>query len=411
MVSKITLTNFFSFGEETTIELNPDVNILVGINGSGKSNLLKAIRLLYDGVVGHGFEKTFLKEWGGFDNVAHFGRKDFKFIKLNFEFDKEAISKLFKPKKPLFDTNIEYEISIEKIGKLTYRLHEFIADVDYQRYEDSDEEYEHIYLSSGSEAVMIYGKDGSQVTLSPENKFLNFNSSELVLRQVSDPDSYPRLFLFKKALEKLSVYEYFDTTLRSPIRQANNFDTEGKLLYNGQNLTSVLQRMKNHHAFAYEELEGCIQKINPHFKDISFDFLGPKVFLVLREKGLSKAITAEYISDGTLRYLLLLSILLNPERGNIVCIDEPEIGLHPDMTNTIAEAIKKAGQDGTQLFIATHSPLLLNSFSIDEVLVFEKDENNQTRVNILEEEDLDEADGSSLIGQLWLKGKIGGKRW
>jgi len=77
----------------------------------------------------------------------------------------------------------------------------------------------------------------------------------------------------------------------------------------------------------------------------------------------------------------LLSVLFNPERGNLVCIEEPEISLHPDMINTIADAIKQASKD-TQMIITTHSPLLLNSFELEEVLIFEKNERNETEVNI-----------------------------
>jgi chromosome segregation ATPase len=62
MLTKVTLENFFSFAEPTTIELNPEINVLIGINGSGKSNFLKAIRLLYDSIAGEGFEKTFLRD-------------------------------------------------------------------------------------------------------------------------------------------------------------------------------------------------------------------------------------------------------------------------------------------------------------------------------------------------------------
>ena len=72
MIKAIKLENFFSFGKCEEIELNSDINILVGINGSGKSNFLKAIRLLYDGIAGVGFEKIFLKDWGGFNTVANF---------------------------------------------------------------------------------------------------------------------------------------------------------------------------------------------------------------------------------------------------------------------------------------------------------------------------------------------------
>jgi predicted ATPase len=109
--------------------------------------------------------------------------------------------------------------------------------------------------------------------------------------------------------------------------------------------------------------------------------------------------------------LLLLAILFNPNRGNLICIDEPEIGLHPDMINSVSEAIKLAARDGTQLLIATHSPLLLNAFELDEVLVFEKDANNQTKVSVKSEEDFEEWNENFLVGQLWVQGLIGGKRW
>jgi predicted ATPase len=87
MLSKITLENFFSFRYPTPIELNPNVNILGGINGSGKSNFLKAIGLLYESIIGTGLEKIFLKEWGGFNTVANFNQDEKDYIKLSFEFD------------------------------------------------------------------------------------------------------------------------------------------------------------------------------------------------------------------------------------------------------------------------------------------------------------------------------------
>jgi predicted ATPase len=169
--------------------------------------------------------------------------------------------------------------------------------------------------------------------------------------------------------------------------------------------------MKNQHALAYEKLEEYIKTINPNFKDINFDFLGSKLFLVLREQYLSKSVSIEHISDGTLRHLLFLSIFLNPERGSMICIDEPENGLHPDMINTIAKLIKEAANGGTQLIIATHSPLLLNSFELDDVLIFEKESGNQTAVHVKSEEEFESWNEDFLVGQLWLRGLIGGKRW
>ena len=131
----------------------------------------------------------------------------------------------------------------------------------------------------------------------------------------------------------------------------------------------------------------------------------------LKEKNLDRAITIENISDGTLRYLLLLSIFYNPNRGSVVCIDEPEAGLHPDMINGIAKGIKYATQNGTQMIIATHSPLLLNAFELEDLKIFEKDKDNQTVVKTKSEEDFPDWEGEFLTGQMWLRGELGGVRW
>jgi len=209
-------------------------------------------------------------------------------------------------------------------------------------------------------------------------------------------------------LEEFSIYYYFDTSINSSIRQPTGYGTELKLLSDGQNLMTILNNIKNNHPLHYEKIEEAIRKINPYFKDINFAFLGSKLYLVLREKYLYRSVSIEHISDGTLHYLLLLSVLFNPERGYLVCIDEPETSLHPDMINTIAQAMKQAS-NSSQLIIATHSPLLLNSFDIDDILIFEKNHENETVVKSPDE--FDEWNEDYLAGQAWLQGLIGGKRW
>jgi predicted ATPase len=109
--------------------------------------------------------------------------------------------------------------------------------------------------------------------------------------------------------------------------------------------------------------------------------------------------------------LLLLSIFYNPKRGSIVCLDEPEMGLHPDMINGVARGIKYSAQNGTQMIIATHSPLLLNAFDLEDLMIFEKNESNETVVNKVSEEDFPNWEGEFLAGQMWLRGQIGGTRW
>lgn len=406
MIARVTLENFFSFGEPTTIELNPDLNILVGINGSGKSNFLKAIRLLYESIAGSGFEKIFLKEWGGFGAVANFKEKQEDYIRLTFEFDGEAVRNAVDFKGYDFRTNPIYEITIYRAGNTAYYLKEKVHVANL-----NDDKKPFVFMDMENAKGVISTRGEGKVMFERYREEATFKSTELVLRQISDPDRFYPLFTLKRALEGISVYNYFDTSVSSSVRQPDTYGTEEKLLASGQNLTSLLLRMKNHHSLAYEKIEAYIQKINPNFKDISFDFLGSKFFLVLREKYLSKSISVEHISDGSLRYLLLLSILLNPDKGGLLCIDEPETGLHPDMIGSIAEVMKAASQDNAQLIIATHSPLLLNAFELDKILIFEKGKANQTVVSIKTEDDFDDWNENFLSGQLWMLGLIGAKRW
>ncbi len=406
MISKITLENFFSFRHPTTIELNPDINILVGINGSGKSNFLKAIHLLAESIVGNGLEKIFLKDWGGFHSVINFNPEEKDYIKLSFEFDKNVIKNVRQKGGFSFPNNPIYEISIFPAGTTSYYLKEKLYS---KRIKPDDNDF--IYMEMDNAQGIISTREGGKIQKYPqENSHINFKSTEPVLRQISEPDRFSPLFTLKRALEELSVYYYFDTSINSSIRQPAGYGTETKLLPDGQNLMTILNNTKNNHPFNYDQIETAIKKINPYFKDINFAFLGSKLYLVLREKYLSRSVSIEHISDGTLHYLLLLSILFNSERGYLVCIDEPETNLHPDMINTISQAVKQAS-NRTQLIMTTHSPLLLNSFDLDDILIFEKNNDNETKVMVKYPDEFEEWTEDYLTGQAWLQGFIGGKRW
>jgi len=403
MISKITLENFFSFKNSTTIELNPDINILLGINGSGKSNFLKAIQLLYESVIGKGLEKIFLKDWSGFNSVVNFNNDEKDYIKLSFEFDKDAIGNGYR-----FPSNPIYEIKIFKSGATSYYLKEKLYS---ESIKSGENDFIYMEMDNGQGIISTREKGKIGIQKYPqESKQIVFRSTEPVLRQISDPERFYPLFTLKRALEEISVYYYFDTTFESPIRQPSGYGTETKLLADGQNLMTILNNIKNSHSLYYDKIEEAVKKINPYFKDINFAFLGSKIYLVLREEYLKKSVSIEHISDGTLRYLLLLSVLFNPERGSLVCIEEPETGLHPDMINTISDAIKQSSKN-TQVIVTTHSPLLLNSFDIDDILVFEKNNQNGTEVSVKSAEEFDELIEDFLVGQAWLKGLIGGKRW
>ena len=411
MISKITLENFFSFGRPTTIELNSGVNILVGINGSGKSNFLKAIKLLYEGIGGEGFRKVFLQDWGGFSSVANFQEAESPYIKLIYEFDVSKINAIGLKKGFLFSDNLIYEITIFPVGNTSYDLNEKL----YKRNDEGGEDLIYIKINNSESVLSQRDVDSEKrpllVQYPHDNDAMSFDRNELVLRQISDPDRFYAQFSLKRAIEGISVYDYFDTTLRSPIREPRNWSIANKLLPNGENLTILLQQLKNKQRLVYEDIGKQIKDINPHFKELDFDFYANKIFLVLREKKLSQSVSISHISDGTLRYLLLLAIFFNKNRGSLVCLDEPEIGLHPDMIFSLANFLKRAAKE-SQIIVATHSPLLLNDFNIEDLLIFEKNEDNQTIVLNKEEEDFQEwLDNNFTVGQLWVNGLIGGKRW
>lgn len=344
MIKKITIQNFFSFGSEQTIELNADTNVLVGVNGTGKSNFIKAIRLLKAYLSASEFEKLFMQKWGGFSGACNFIHPDASTIHLRYEFDKNVV-------KNLSDAFVKNDFHIDFI------IRKFGSSYD------------------------ILGSDTT-------------------------------LELTDKLLQGIEIYDYFDSSFDSTIRQLSPYYSEENLLSDGKNLTALLSYLNGNSVKAFDKLVEEFKKINPNFRELVFTTpVAGKSLLSLKEKNLDRAITIEHISDGTLRYLLLLSIFYNPKRGSVICLDEPEMGLHPDMINGIARGIKYAAENGTQMIIATHSPLLLNAFELEDLMIFEKNEANETIVKKVSEEDFPEWEGEFLAGQMWLRGQIGGKRW
>lgn len=407
MLKQVKVEYFFSFGESKTISLNSGSNILVGINGSGKSNFIKIIQLLYEGIAGRdGLENLINKQWGGFVSLINCSASDVDYIKISYEFDKDIIKSVLDGGGHKFLRNPIYEITIHKLGVSNYYFSEKI-------YSNSpnDGQSPFVYLDvingKGSISTRNQGKDKSiGITRAV------FKENELVLRQISEPNRFYPLFTLQKSIEQIVVYNYFDTTCNSSIRQLTPYYSDLKLLPNGENLTHLLNYLNGNHTFQYDKIIDLLSKVNPNFKGLVFAMpTGGKTLLSLRENNLHRAITVEHISDGTLRFLLLLSILYNPNRGKVVCIDEPEIGLHPDMIQTICEGIKYASETGTQMIVATHSPLLLNAFELEDLLIFEKSENNDTSIKKISEDDFPDWEGDFLVGQMWLRGQLGGVRW
>ena len=176
------------------------------------------------------------------------------------------------------------------------------------------------------------------------------------------------------------------------------------------NLGLVLNRLRRKNEVKREIL-GYLRELYSTIEDFDVSIEGGTVQVFLTESDLANAIPATRLSDGTLRYLCLLAILCDPSPPPLVCIEEPELGLHPDILPTVARLLK-AASERTQLIVTTHSDILIDEFTDqpESVVVCEKSQ-GQTSMTRLDEAALADWLKRYRLGQLWTQGEIGGVRW
>jgi predicted ATPase len=401
MIKEIEIVNFLSFESERFI-LSENQNILVGINGSGKSNLLRAIRLLKEGVAGMGLKKYLIDTLGGLDNILFKGLESQNretHTEIHYTLNADVIKDYgFK-----FTDDIIYSIELYKNPSVSnYYVKEKIQNAKGFTYLDF--ERGNGVLNELNKAETAYKKS----TLVKYNDFVE--PTELALSKIFDTDRYFALSTVRKALSDIVVYDYFDTTPKSSIRKPMLPTSEKRLLPDGTNLPQILNTIKISHKASFNKIAKMLNEVNPKFKSFDFNFIGGNIELMLEEENLNSSIHVSNISDGTLRYLCLLSILFNPDRGVLVCVDEPEVGLHPDMISNIGSSIIEASQNSAMI-ISTHSENLLNSFDLESIRVFEKDDNNASKIFHYTKKDFEGWYEDFSVGKMWRQGDLGGNRW
>lgn len=403
MLKQIILKNFFAFNGEHKILLNPGVNLLVGINGSGKTSMINAISLLYEGVCGKGIS-AFIDKSGGVNAILN-ARGEIKpeCFSLTFIFDKNYLKRRF-PKSP-FEDDVNYKITVFPIGLSNYSLCESLYSSNKK---NKRRNYTYLEFKNGVGYISMRNSNGE---IERENYDAGvLSAEELALRQVADPQRYLPSFVIKEAIASMAIYGKFNI---DALRKPSDENRENRLSASGENLPYLYNRLHNNETIYYNKIREELHSINPNYVNVGYSIFGNRLFLHLEEKNLNHSIDMLHISDGTVKFMLLMGIFFNPNRGNLCAIDEPESYLHPDMIRSVAKMIKSASKD-TQLIIATHSALLLNAFTLSDILVFGKDSSNNTyldRGNKVYTCEEDSEEGPILPGQLWLNGEIGGMRW
>jgi predicted ATPase len=368
LIEKIRLRNILSFGDKgEEIELQP-LNIIIGQNASGKSNLVDVIKLLHSLSQEKGLS-IFVSKNGGVSEWIWKGKSEEKIAEIEVEFRDEV-------------DFVNYRLAFEETSQ--------------QRLKISREIFKNKTTNESLDGIGYHFSD-------------SFLSSKLP--NFVEKSKYFAYLKSKITFSSFVFYTELQTNRSVEIRKPQLPDMPNNFLEeDGSNLALVLNDLE-HKGDTKDILVENLKKFNPQIKDYSVRILGGTVQLFIREEGLEKPISAMRLSDGTLRYLCLLAILCHPEPPPLICIEEPETGLHPDILPTIAELMKEASQR-TQLIVTTHSDILVSAFSDipEAVLVCEKDEDG-THFKRLEAEKLKAWLEEYELGDLWLKGEIGGKRW
>lgn len=397
MLKSIRLQNFFGF-QDCTINLEKGANVLVGINGSGKSNFFKAIRFITQLPKDNELKEVLYKEFGGLQNVlfADSKRGFFKTTRVDITCD--------ILRNPEIETN--YSIQLADLNGIGHFIENEYFE---QKSKTANRNLEEIDRTSSSLSVKRLNggvlESMGQYQVKENTSFLegswenNYNGYHLT--------SYN---LFRNYLDYIKTYNIFDTSINSPLRKPNAPSLQKTLSSDASNLASLINDIKLSDKETYNNIINALKNVNENFIGVEFKQLSGFIEMWLEEKELNKAISPIHVSDGTLKFLCLMTILYNRNRGEVICLDEPESGLHPDMINTLYEAIEFAAET-SQVIISTHSAHLLNYFEVEQVRVFEKDENNATIVNQYTKELYENWNQKFQLGKAWREGVIGGKRW
>jgi len=197
--------------------------------------------------------------------------------------------------------------------------------------------------------------------------------NELALRHVSHPQRAV-LHRFQRFIASFRFYSGFDVSPEAKLRRPAYIEENPVLAEDGSNLAAVLNWLYLEQRDAWDELETHLRSVLPTFMSLSVKPRGAKGMAVgfLRERGMAEPLPLGDLSDGTLRLLSWLALAVSPNAPPLMCLDEPEIGLHPRVLPTLAGALKVATAR-SQILVATHSAHLLAQFELKDLAVMRRE--------------------------------------
>lgn len=366
-LDKLTIKGFKSIRALENIELN-NLNVIVGANGAGKSNFISFFRLLKAFIDGD--LKRFVMNQGGISDLLFNGLK--------------ATDKMF------FETQsgcLTHRFCIVPTPNNSYIIENQSISLDKCRQESS-----FINLSENHRPPFVGNSNNYTY-----NEYLD------ALRFLTDDESFDYL-------KSIKSYHFHDTSSTSKMRGYEIIQDYKYLRNDAANIAPFLRHLKLNHLKHYQQIVNTIRLVAPFIDDFILEPQSfgesEKVNLSWHKQDSDYPMQPYHLSDGTLRFICLATALLQPEPPQTIIIDAPELGLHPAAIMILAELIQSASQR-MQVIVATQSPLLLDQFAINDIIVV-RNKNGESLFERLSEEDYHYWLEEYSIGELWVKNVITG---
>ena len=351
-IREISIEGFRSIAATKELKLRP-LNVLIGANGSGKSNFLGALTLLRAAVLGPSIGSDYVLRSGGADRLLHYGSKVTPTIRFSVCFD-------------------------DKLSDFSVQMRHGTDDQLFARLSISESEL----------------------------------PSEFVRNLEIRPGVAPHIEFLRSRVGCWRPYHFHDTGAASPMKKMADVQDNRHLRTDGSNLAAFLFLLRKKHGDDYTRIRRTVRLAAPFFDDFALKpsaLNEEKILLEWRHRGSDAYFNASSLSDGSLRFIALATLLLQPEsiRPTVVLVDEPELGLHPYAITLLASLLKQAAVT-SQIIVATQSPLLLDHFEPEDVLVADR-VSGATTLRRLDSEKLKVWLEDYSLGQLWEKNEIGGR--
>ncbi len=361
-VSRIRINNFKSI-RELDLPLNK-INVLIGPNGAGKSNFVQFFDLLGN-MISQNLRKYVAKNDGA-DNLLFFGRKHSEFFSCNISFEERAW--------------YEFELA----GTVENKLY-FNKEIVWHQERIKDEPDE-LNIATGN---METNLDELRMTKSYINSVVQMIYS----------------------IGNLKSYHFHDTSFSARVKGDGDVHDNRHFRGDASNLAAYLYLLQENFNDYFLRIENTVKLIAPFFQKFNLEpsaLNNDKIRLEWKHVGMDEYFDATRFSDGTLRFICLITLLLQPKPPDTIIIDEPELGLHPAALELLSSLIKSLAAKDKQIICATHSVTFLNHFEPEDIIVVDRN-NGESIFRHLDRNSLTDWLNEYAIGELWEKNVLGGR--